>query len=279
MSNGCYIVPNGWNLVGFVGGNGSASCFANSMTNSVVEGPTGGSCTCGCTMQTQPTCASGPIAVKFDLTNFPNGCGTSGQPSTMNNAGPCATDMYTGGMYPTLDLEYIPPAPSGGACTTSATADPASVTYAAQDTYCTPNAPLCTANMPCMPNLGGQYSVCIEQDGNQSCPAMTFTQKHLVGSGSNFGCGTGCGCTLPSGVACTGKMELFTDNKCMTTTPYDVAASSNGMCVAPMGGEANNYQSYHYVPDPLPPQSCTSTGSSSATNLQLTNPQTICCAP
>jgi hypothetical protein len=51
------------------------------------------------------------------------------------------------------------------------------------------------------------------------------------------------------------------------------------MCVAPTMNTKDNYLSYHYAPAPLPTQSCTPTGSSSATNLQLTNQTTICCAP
>lgn len=278
MANGCYVVPGGWTLVGFVGGNPSASCFANSTANSVVEGPSGGTCTCGCTMKTQPTCPTGPLQNKFDYHNMPNGCTSTGIPNPLNNGGACATDLWTGGGYDTYDLGYQPPAATGGACNTSATADPNSVTYSAQDTYCNPSTPLCMANMPCTPNLGTGYSVCIEQAGNQNCPGTTFTQQHVVGSGSNFGCTTGCGCTWPMNATCTGTVKLYTDGKCMNME-YDVPVSSAGMCYAPMAGIQNNYNSYHYVPDALPPQSCSSTGTSSPTNLTLTNPVTICCAP
>jgi hypothetical protein len=272
------VVPGGWTLVGLVGGNGRASCFTDSAPTSVVESPSGGSCTCGCTMTSQPTCPAGPIQNKYDQTYLPNNCSLTGSPNPMNNAGPCATDLWRGGMYPTFDLKYIPPASTGGACSTSATADPSSVSYAAQDTECTPSTPLCTAGMNCMPNLPSGYSVCIERSGDQNCPATTFTQKHLVGTGATFDCGMGCGCTFPTNLTCTGTFKFYTDHKCMNGE-YDLPVSSAGECVAPKMGIQNNYNSYHYASDPLARQSCTTTGSSSATNLQLTNQTTICCAP
>ena len=89
----------------------------------------------------------------------------------------------------------------------------------------------------------------------------------------------GCGCTFPTNLTCTGTFKFYTDNKCMNGE-YDLPVSSGaGMCVAPKTGIQNNYMSYHYAPDPLAAQTCSTTGSSSATNLQLTNQTTICCAP
>ncbi len=229
-------------------------------------------------MKTQPTCPNGPLQNKFDYHNMPNGCSLPGVPGTMNNGGSCATDMWNMGGYDTYDLGYQPPGATGGSCSFSATPNPGSVNYAAADTICTPDTPVCTANMPCTPGFGTGYSVCIEQSGTQNCPGTTFTQQHIVGDGSNFMCGNGCGCTFPMNATCTGTVTLWTDNKCMMN-PYSVPVSSAGTCYAPMQGIQNNYQSYHYVPDPLPPQTCSTTGSSSPMNLTLTNPVTICCAP
>lgn len=283
MTNGCYVVPGGWTLVGFVGDQ-TTSCFANSSSSTVFEGPSGGTCTCGCTMTSQPACASGPIGVNYDnhMSGQTGTCGLAGQPSTMNNMGSCATDMYVpqflGPNYPQIDLEYLPPAPSGGGCGTSATPDQGSVTYSGSDTFCTPNTSPCTAGMPCTPNLPSPFSVCIEQSGDVACPGATFTQKHLVGGAATFGCGSGCTCSVPSSAPCTGTMKLYTDNNC-TMSEYDIAASSAGMCVAPGAGEKNVYNSYHYVADQAATVTCSSAGSSSPTNLALTSPTTICCAP
>jgi hypothetical protein len=228
-------------------------------------------------MTQQPTCPAGPIQNKYDQTNMPNGCMDTGIPNPMNNAGACATDLWTGGGYSGYELGYRPPAATGGACSSSATADPSSVTYAAQDTECTPTTPLCTAGMPCMPNLPAAYSVCIEQNGDQNCPT-TFTQKHVVGTGVSFNCASGCGCTWPMNLTCTGTFTLYTNNNC-TGSPYAFPVSSAGMCVAPMQSIKDNYASYHYAPAPLATQTCTPNGSSAATNLTLTNQTTICCAP
>jgi len=273
------VVPGGWNLVGFAAGNASASCFSNFSPTSVVEGPSGGSCTCGCTMTSQPTCPTGPLQNKYDNTISPNNCGMTGIPNPMNNNGACATDIYMGGGFAGFDLNYQPPASTGGSCSTTATANPSSVSYAAQDTECTPSTPVCVDGMPCTPgSFPSGYSVCIEQNGNQSCPMTTFTQKHVVGTGVSFGCGTGCICQWPMNLTCTGTVKLFTDGSC-TMGEYDLPASSAGMCVAPKSGIQDSYRSYHYAPAALPTQSCTSTGSSGATNLTLTNETTICCAP
>jgi hypothetical protein len=157
---------------------------------------------------------------------------------------------------------------------TSATPDTSTVTYAAHDTTCTPTTALCMPNMPCMPPIPSSYQVCIAQNGIQACPTTTFTQQHVVGTGVTFGCGTGCGCQWPS--TCTGTMQLFTDSSCMNGE-YDVQASSAGLCVAHGSGEADSYNSYHYVAN-QPNVSCTPTGSSSPQNLALSNVQTICCA-
>lgn len=286
MTNGCYVVPTGWNLVGFVN-NQTTSCFANSSTSTVFEGPSGGSCTCGCSM-TQPTCPSGPISVKYDCPTClgspgGNNCGATGTPSSMNNMGMCANDMYmavAGFDYDKIDFEFIPPGPTGAACATQANPVAGSVTYSGQDTYCTPNTPACTPNMPCTPNLPGSFSVCIAQAGDQPCPGSTFTQKHVVGGAATFGCGSGCGCTFPPGpTTCTGTMKLYTDGSC-TQNEYDITAGSGtaAMCVQHGSGEQSNYQSYHYVANQPAALSCTATGSSAPTNVQLTNPQTICCA-
>jgi hypothetical protein len=272
------VVPSGWNLVGFVGGNPSASCFTGSAGATVYEGPSGGSCTCGCTLGAPPTCPAGPIDVKYDVHAFGGNCNQNGTPATMNNMGACATDMYhpTGiePGYNQLDLEFIPPQ-TGGPCTTTVTPNQGSVGYSSQDTVCTPSTTTCTPNMPCMPDVPSGYSVCIEQSGDQSCPTgSAFSQKYVVGGAATFTCGTGCNCTLPP---CTGTMKLFANNSC-NGTEYDIPASSAGTCVAPGNMEANDYSSYHYVPDQAP-TACSSSGSSSPQNLQLTNPMTLCCAP
>lgn len=276
MANGCYMVPGGWTLVGVATGSTTASCFANSTATSVDEGPTGGSCSCNCSPNMPFTCPPGPISVKYDLGGTPT-CGSAGVPATMNNGGMCATDMYmAGGLAPgynSLDLEFNAPAATGGTCTASATPNTGSITYASEDTVCTPTTN-CTPNMPCMPGIPGSFSVCIEQSGNQGCPGSTFTQKHVVGTGATFTCGNGCGCTATP-PQCTGTMKLYTDGMC-GMGEYDYAANT---CQAPGGNEAAQYKSYHYVPDQAGPATCTTSGSSSATNLQLSNPQTICCAP
>jgi hypothetical protein len=202
----------------------------------------------------------------------------TGVPNPMNNAGACATDLWMGGGYTGFDLNYQPPGATGGSCSSSATADPSTVSYAAHDTECTPDTPLCTGGGQCMPGLPASYSVCIEQSGDQGCPGNTFTQKHLVGTGASFGCSGGCNCALPTNITCTGTFTLYTNGNC-TGSPYPLPVSSAGMCVAPTMSTKDNYNSYHYVPNALPTQSCTPTGSSNPTGLQLTNETTICCAP
>ncbi len=271
-------MPSGWTLVAFAG-NQSSSCPVQGTQSDVYEGPnTSSVCGCGCDLSTPPTCPAGPIAANFDQSQGHPTCTTMGVPPTMNNAGACNTDMYTGmGLfmpgYQSFDLSYTPAPPANGQCTPRTVRNSGNLTYAAQDRVCVPSTEPCTGS-DCTPSFGS-YQVCIAASGNQpSCPGSTFTQKHVVGGAATFTCsGSSCTCSVNEGT-CTGTLTLHTNTNCTGGT---LVIPADGSCNDESGAGSNTYQSYSYVANPLN-SSCTSGGTSTAQNVTQPNEQTICCA-
>jgi hypothetical protein len=284
-ANNCYVIPTSWQLVAFTTGAsaptaGCPSGFAMTQPTNLDEGPiTSSTCACGaCSISTQPTCPTGPIAVSYDIGG--DQCGTTGTPSTQKNAnvGTCNTDMYTGNFpgiaYSNMDLKYTPPTATGGQCASPGTASGA-ITYTAQDRTCVPDSQAsagCSGSQ-CTLTLAAPYEVCVFQSGSQTCPAGQFSHQHLAGSSATVTCSS-CGCNLTT--SCTGTMKLFTSNDCTTTggaKEDDIAA--DGACHS-ANTQTGQYNSYEYAPK-APAASCAASGTSTAQNVTLANEETICC--
>jgi hypothetical protein len=279
-ADGCYLIPPNWQLAA-VAGNRAAACpsgFAATPPQDLDEGPdAAGACTCTCSIMADPTCPTGPIGVAFDELNSP-GAGLCGELSTaMANdpAGGCDNDLSQGNppsQYSSLDVEYTPPAATGGQCSSAGTGS-GNVTYASQRRACVPDSEQsagCVGNQ-CTLTLAAPYRVCIVRSGAQTCPGAPFTEQHTVGSGTSFSCST-CGCSLTA--SCEGTMRLFMDGNCKQPE-LDIPADAQ--CHDP-NAPNGTYNSYIYLANPPEGVACTTTPST-AQNVALLNEQTLCCTP
>jgi hypothetical protein len=266
--------------------NQTAACptgFATAAPVNLVEGPnTSNACACGaCAIGTQPTCENGAIPTFYDVHGITTGtCGSAGTPPSLANdpAGACDTDQYTGN-EDDLDLKFVPPGPSGGACTSTA-APTGNITYAAQDRECTPDSASsagCSGG-ECTPTLPSPYLACVAQAGSVACPAgSAFTQQHVVGTSVTLSC-SACACNVTA--SCSGKVEFFTDKAC---TMGELDLPADGTCNAgpPLGAGGlggTSFGSYKYVANAPANVACTASGTT-ATGVALANEQTICCVP
>ena len=281
MANGCYVIPGGWQLIGFQSSQ-SPACPSDFTQTDVVESPNvpASACACECSLSQAPTCPSGPIDAFYDQDNSKS-CGTTGTPSSWAYSTSCDTnnnDMYHPcGLgcptYQQLDLKFVPPAATGGSCQKNAVQQPQNVT-STPELACAPNTSPCPNPNQCTPGFPSPLQVCIFQSGNHACPATTFTQAHDVGTSVTYGCDSGpCGCTTTA--QCSGLIKLFANNMC-NGTELDIPA--DGAC-HPTGAKQNDYSSYLYAANVPANAACTNSGTPNVQNVGLANEETICCAP
>jgi hypothetical protein len=275
---GCYTIPSGWSLVAFAPSQGTMcpTGFTGAGATNLVEGPiTGSACECAaCQIGTQPTCAAGSIPSDFDVKGVgPMNCGTMGNTLTNNPAGVCDTGglATTGVNYSSLDLKFVAPGASGGACTSAGQAT-GSLSYTGNDTECAPDSSMaagCNGDQ-CTPNLMAPYQACVVQSGDVPCPSSVFTVQHVVGTSGTVTC-SACGCNVSA--MCGGKVALFTDGNCMDNE-FDVGADS--ACHGGPGGTMTYFMSYKYIANNPTTVACAPSGTSAA-DVTLANEQTICC--
>jgi hypothetical protein len=283
-TDGCYVIPAGWQLVAFAS-NQTAACpngFAAAKPTNLDEGPdASNACACGaCAISAAPTCPAGPIQVNFDAKESVNAgtCASPQMPPQSDNspAGGCDTDMNDGTtapFYSDMDLSYTPPPSTGGQCASAGVAT-GDVTYSARDWGCLPDDPAsagCSGD-ECTLSLAAPYRVCVFQSGSEACPGAPFTDAHLVGTGTSLTC-SACGCNVTAG--CAGTMKLFMDMQCKQNE-LDIRA--DGQCRDP-SAQNGAYSSYRYAPDLPANVTCQTTGASSAEDVVLQNETTVCCAP
>ena len=282
----CIVVPTGWSIVAFSEGrtNPCPGDF-NAGANDVVEGPNAnGACSCGaCTVTTQPSCDQGSIGATYG-TDGHGGFGGGGGQATCTTAG-TALAIDPGGnctAYPSggvgqnafSAVEYTPPAPAGGSCSSPGVADPSQIQYAAHERVCSAGASVtqaCSGGEPCTGNVDGGYMVCIMMPGAPvACPTgSALSTPHWVGGPASLTCGD-CGCGIDANT-CSGTLDTFRDGTC---TMMDSTFPVDGTCQSSF--TAANASAYRYVPNAVS-ATCTATGTSSATDVALTSPATICC--
>lgn len=281
---GCVIVPPGWTLVAFAPSQTPPCPSGFQSPSNVVEGPdASAACTCGgCSVTGQPSCASGQVGVYYDYATVGTGtCATTSLTGPLHNspAGACGGgdggDMYHGPYNP-FDIKYVSPPPSGGTCSAPGAAT-GNVTYTGQARACVPVSPQAAGCVgdACMPTLPSSYKACLMQSGTAACPAGPLTVQHVVGSGVSFSC-SDCGCAVAG--TCSGTVSLYTDTKCKT---FGLALPADGTCinVASVGSGSTNFNSYTYDGGIPAGVHCTLSGPSTAQNVALAGPATICCAP
>jgi hypothetical protein len=282
----CVTVPSGWTLVAFAPSQTTACPSGFQSPANLVESPDAASaCACGsCSVTGQPSCASGSVGVFYDDLTSGGGAGTCSLPAMspmLDNspAGGCGTgtDVYHGS-YALFDLKYVPPAASGGTCSSPGSAT-GSVTYAGHDRTCLPvsaQAAGCVGS-ECAPGLAAPYSACIMQSGSVSCPPGPLSVQHVAGSGVSYGC-SACGCSVSA--TCTGTITLYSDTKCKDP---GVQIPADGSCnrIVSLPDSANTYtfEAYEYAANAPTAVGCSPSGASTAQNVALAGPITICCAP
>jgi hypothetical protein len=284
-SAGCVDVPSGWTLVAFVPDQSTDCPSGFGSPQNLVEGADASTaCVCdACTVTGQPSCPSGPIDIFYDYVaaGTPGLCSTPGMvPQLTNNpAGACGngSDVYKGSYIP-FDLKYVPPAATGGTCSAPGTAT-GTVTYAAHDRTCLPLTAQDSncAGTACTPALGPSYRACIMQSGEVPCPAGPLSVQRLAGSGVSFGC-SACGCSVTA--SCTGQITLYTDGQC---TNAGIHVPADGSCnrVTSRSNDAGSdtFTAYTYTGNAPASVACSASGTSTAQNVALAGPVTICCAP
>jgi hypothetical protein len=288
----CVVVPPGWSIVAFAGDR-TQPCPADFSggPNDVVEAPNAANaCSCGaCAVTSQPSCDQGTIGATYG-TSTGGGfggfggsgggtatCTTAGTALALDPGGDCLPYPSPSGQGPNAfdAVEYTPPAPAGGSCSSQGVGDPSQITYGAEERLCTAGASVtqaCSTGQPCSAGVDGDYRVCIMMPGAPvGCPAGSpFSTPHWVGGPANLAC-SDCGCAIGADT-CSGTLNTFRDNTCQT---MDTTFRVDGSCQSSFS--AMNATSYTFVADAMN-ASCSATGTSSATNVALTSPATICCA-
>jgi hypothetical protein len=233
-----------------------------------------GACTCDtCNVSGTPSCTTGAIGIVYDGNNSKT-CTTPFNSLANANNGGCNTDNFHGVISNQTDIKFTPPGPTAGACTAPGATQHPNVVPAHSDTVCaavSPSAVGCAANGWCTVMApGSPWQECIEQPATQSCPpGLGLDVAHVVGDSVTFSCST-CGCTVQT--TCTNQtVTYYTDGNCMNgALPMVADGSCNNM-----GANGGTYGSYKYTATTN--DSCTP-GTSTASNLALTNVHTICCA-
>lgn len=280
----CVVVPPGWSIVAFSGGR-TDPCPSdfNAASNDVVEAPNAANaCSCGaCTVTAEPSCDQGTIGATYGFGGFGGGgtptCTMAGTALRIAAGGGCTPYPSTGGPGPSsfTAVEYTPPAPAGGSCSSPGVADPSQITYGAEERVCAAGAAVtqaCSGGEPCTGNVDANYMLCIMMPGAPvACPSgSALSTPHWVGQQASLTC-SGCTCAIDTN-ACTGTIDTFRDGACTT---MDSTFRVDGTCQSSFA--AANAAAYRYVPDAVD-AGCAATGASSATNVNLTSPATICCA-
>jgi hypothetical protein len=147
---------------------------------------------------------------------------------------------------------------TGGSCAASPSTTVPVAMWSGQARACSPPAGACAGGACTTPALDPSFKLCVEQQGEQSCPAG-WSQQHVEYATANDtrGC-SACSCGALSGVSCDpmasappiSDVSFYSDSQCTTlptsylcSTPYPYAryepTPTGGSCapstVAPTG--------------------------------------------
>ena len=267
---GCFVMPSGFRLVAFGATAKSVACPKgfNAPTDTV-EGPAlaAGACSCACSVTAQPSCATGALAGHFDTAG--SGLCDSAGGDLANNG--CGTDGYLGPFGAGNEHKFKPPAPTGGTCSAVANKDPTKLTYAALGRVCEAAVvPQCDGKV-CPPSVAAPFGACIGTTGDVACPAG-FPNKHVLGTGANFTCSTGCTCGVTA--TCKGKLNYFASGDCSGAVGMFVIVDDGCHSTDAAGA---SFLSHAYVPFNPQNVACTKTGSTTPSTPALSEAETICC--
>jgi len=277
-ADGGFVVPSGWTLVAFASTSQSACPAGFTNPTAVVFGTATagtGACTCNaCSITTQPSCVTGEITDTYNVTG--GACSNTGAPLANTNAGGCNAENF--GTLPLAEVvDWVPPGPSGGACSISPTADTTQVSFAQQGLVCSLDEDAgagCDDGGACSPAIRGPFKACIlplaEPDGGAICPPG-FGVAVEVGTGATLGCSDTCDCAVQT--TCEDvTLTYYSDNNCQRNA---LVSTSAGICARTGASGSRGYQSY--ILSATVNATCAPSGTSTVTSPGLANEQTVCC--
>jgi hypothetical protein len=268
--DGCFELPDDFVLTAYAPDDSGIACPSGFFGGfDTVEGPSvgAGACTCGCTVTAQPSC-TGTIVGHFG-TGGAMTCPSAG--GDLANTTACSTDGFLGPFTAGNEHRYKPPAPSGGACTSSLTKSESKLSFAAKGRACLPNAvPVCDGKV-CAPALAPPFAACLAHAGDATCPP-SFPNKHLVGSAATFSCSNACTCSVVS--TCKGTLNYYTSSDCSGgASPFTVRVD-DACHATDAASSTNTFGSHRFTADPA---TCAKTGSTTALAPTLVDETTFCC--
>ena len=251
-------VPNGFTLVTSLDGRTTA-CPNGWTTKDVVANPMAAVdvCSCACNVTTQPDCTTGSILRHIDQTNGPM-CNLNATTINVPNSG-CnllPNMIQASGWHYSATL-----APSGGACSFDAKADPMKVMAR--------EARICEVPATCQGAVCGAKNICVTTPGDIACPP-TFPMKQVVGATATVECSACAACKLAA--TCTGTLSLYTDTQCnsgKTNYPVDGTCNTNP--------SINTLFSSFIFQGSVGKVDCTGPAPTSTGTAKLAQPTTVCC--
>jgi hypothetical protein len=263
--------PMGWKLVAYDDKNRNPCPSGFDTSTDLVENiqAADATCACNCSVQTPPTCNVQAATLVFatdancqnigNVYNLTGNTCTNGSLSQSGNA-----NIYAYGKQQTQI--------QGGACGQPMTMKSVPTATSQQGRECafTSTYSTCKTGV-CVPDPGGSFGLCIEHDGDQSCPTG-YTKLHSAGTGidDTRDCDT-CTCNLTA-TCSTASAALYTPASCggnATNVPL------NGTCTQ-VGVTSVTYASYQVTSTPNN-TTCSGVGGGPIGEAALKNQRTICC--
>lgn len=266
------LPPMGWKFVAYDDKNRNPCPNDFQTSTDLVEDIQAADATCGCncTVQTQPTCnvqaATLVFATDANCANTGNVYSLTGNTctnGTLTQSG--NANIYAYGKQQS-QLQ-------GGTCGTPQTSKSVPTATSQQGRVCALTSTYATCKTgACIPDPGGSFGLCVDHDGDQSCPTG-YTKLHSAGSGidDTRDCDT-CSCNLSATCGAV-SASLYVPASCGGGNPTVVPL--NGTCNL-VGATSVTYASYQATSTPNNPV-CNGVGGGPTGEATLKNQRTICC--
>lgn len=227
-------------------------------------------CSCTCSVQTNPTCSVQAATLVFATDQSCQNTGNVYNLSGNNCTNGSLTQSGNSGVwaYGKQQTQI-----SGGSCGQPQTMKSVPTATSQQGRECALTSMYTTCKTGvCVPDPGGMFGLCIEHDGDQSCPTG-YTKQHSAGSGidDTRDCGT-CTCML-SATCSIASTSLYTQQSCGGNA---TVVALNGQCQQVSMSTSVSYASYQVTSTPSNPQ-CKDQGSGPIGEAVLKDQRTICC--
>ena len=270
--------PAGWTSVTLEQGMGAPPapmpCANGDVPESLFTGPAGppqcSMCTCG--NLTGNTC-NAPQLLCFPGSQSCNNNQTDWTGNFAN--GNCAKPDIGFSISLSCRLGNTASVGQTGSCTPSTSDFPNKDTWAgwAQSCVIQTGSGGCAAGTICAPKPAPTQSICIRQDGQQTCPAGWNTVEGYAGGTDDRSCDA---CSCMANATCTGgTYQVFDSNNCDPNGGNPITVDNN-TCRNVSGQIDFTTWSVQKNP-PMPGGSCTPQGGNAQGSVQTKGPVTFCC--